>query len=139
MQFKKVTSIFLMVLILFSNLGLAVNIHYCHDRIASISLAYQEKEACVQETKTEKKCCAAKKQEKKCCSNSVVKAEKKYDNVLVQSLQLDLPAFILPAVQIPVFFFENEEIIIQQEWLYFYCDSNAPPLYKLYCQYLLYA
>jgi hypothetical protein len=137
MQFKKVTSIFLMVLILFSNLGLAVNVHYCHDRIASISLAYQEKGACVKD-KQEKKCCAAKKQEKKCCSNSVVKAEKKSDNILVQSLHLDLPAFILPAVQIPVFF-EPKEVITQQEWLYFYCDSNAPPLYKLYCQYLLYA
>ena len=55
MQFKKVTSIFLMVLILFSNLGLAVNVHYCHDRIASISLDYQEKEACVKEKKEKNK------------------------------------------------------------------------------------
>lgn len=134
MRLKKVISAVLLFLILFSNLGLAVNVHYCHNKMASVSLGYQVEEACVIE---EKDCCAAQKDHKDCCSDSVVKAEKETATVLARSHQSELSFFVLSTVCIPDFF-SVAETIVQQKWFCFYCDSHAPPLYKLYCQYLFY-
>jgi hypothetical protein len=38
MNFKKQISIFLAILLLVSNVGLAFNVHYCGGEIASVSL-----------------------------------------------------------------------------------------------------
>lgn len=135
MQFRKFISVLLTAFILFSNLGLALNVHYCNDKIAGISLNIQGKEACVE---TVKSCCAAKQDTKKCCSNKIVKLEKKADNVLTKSFQLDLQSFSLASiVKVPEDTLKNS--ITTKESPSFYCDSNAPPLYKLYCQLVFYA
>lgn len=135
MNFRKHISIVLASLVLLANLGLSFAVHYCGDEIASVSFQYQEDEPCVEEVKS---CCAAADSHDSCCSNKVIKVEKKTDNILVKTLQLDLEPTVFTVDWKPNFIvFESENIILNE--VDFYCDSHAPPLYKLYCQLVFYA
>lgn len=134
MQLKKHISIFLAFLILVSSFGLTFSVHYCKEEIASISLLFQEEEPCV----SEKSCCAKEDSHDSCCSNKLVKVEKKSDDILVKSFQLELDHFVVQSLWKSNFNYSYESKSVHN-LIDFYCDSNAPPLYKLYCQYVFYA
>ncbi|WP_264549017.1 HYC_CC_PP family protein [Flavobacterium sp. N2820] len=135
MNFRKHISIVLASLILLANLGLSFAVHYCKDEIASVSFQYQEDEPCVEDVKS---CCAKEDSHSSCCSNKLIKVEKKTDDILVKTFQLDLEPAVFSAYWKPNFIaFESVEIPSNE--VDFYCDSHAPPLYKLYCQLVFYA
>ena len=135
MNFRKHISIVLASLVLLANLGLSFAVHYCKDEIASVSFQYQEDEPCVEDIKS---CCATADSHDSCCSNKLIKVEKKTDDILVKTLQLDLEQAVFVADWKPNFVtFESENIVSNE--VAFYCDSPAPPLYKLYCQLIFYA
>ena len=135
MNFRKHTSIVLASLVLLANLGLSFAVHYCKDEIASVSFQYQEDEPCVEDVKS---CCATADSHDSCCSNKLIKVEKKTDDILVKTLQLDLEQAVFVADWKPNFVaFESENFVSNE--VAFYCDSHAPPLYKLYCQLIFYA
>ena len=87
---NNITGFILSFFILISNLGLAVNIHYCHDRVASVTLGYPESDSCNDDQGT---CCAKEDNHKKCCSETTIKAEKKSDNFVVKSISFDAQQF----------------------------------------------
>jgi len=138
------------VLILASNIGLALNVHYCAGKVASVALSYKQEEPCNDHHKqapnkhhdhAEKKaCCAAKAENhKKCCKDDVVKLQDKSDGkVIVKSLQLDLSAYTAVTEWKPSKVFYKAPALVAQAPS-FYCESHAPPLFKLYCRYILYA
>jgi hypothetical protein len=135
MQFRKSTSILLAIFILFSNLGLAFNVHYCKDKIASISFNTIISEPCVKDVKS---CCAVQSSHKKCCSNKVFKVEKKSDDILFKTFKLDFQQIFLP--EKPLFLAKNKLVFFSKKEIpSFYYNSNAPPFYKLYCQLVFYA
>ena len=135
MNFRKHISIVLATLILLANLGLSFAVHYCKDEIASVSFQYQEDEPCVEDIKS---CCATADSHDSCCSNKLIKVEKQTDDILVKTFQLDLEQAVFVADWKPNFVtFESENIVSNE--VAFYCDSHAPPLYKLYCQLIFYA
>lgn len=135
MNFRKLISIVLASLVLLANLGLSFAVHYCKDEIASVSFQYQEDEPCVEDVKS---CCATADSYDSCCSNKLIKVEKKTDDILVKSLQLDLEPTVFVADWKPnLVAFESENFVSNE--VAFYCDSHAPPLYKLYCQLIFYA
>ena len=141
MNFKKCTSLFLALLLLVSNIGLAFNVHYCGDEIASVSSVYNVEEVCeMPEIPADKACCAAEMaiNHKKCCSDKVVDLQDKGDDILVKnfSFQIDVP-FVATAWE-PLVFPTVPSVKALEQTAY-YCDANAPPLFKLYSQYLLYA
>lgn len=139
MQLRNKTAILLSFLILFSNLGLAFNVHYCHNKIASVSFKYQIDEPCQSFENASTSCCAKKTEShKECCSNKVVKSDKKSDNTIVDTFQLNLQAFLISQSFESSYEFIQEQIT-KSEKLEFYCDSNAPPFYKLFCQLIFYA
>ena len=141
MKFNKHIGILLTFLILASNMGFALNVHYCHGEVSSVSLAYKADAPCGANEKkeTKKSCCAAKENSKKCCKNNLVKLKNdKADNIIVKSLQLDLSAFYTVEDWKPVTFTTEEPILTAQNPS-FYCEAHAPPLFKLYCQYIFYA
>ncbi len=146
MMIRKYISTLLSVLILVSNIGLALNVHYCMGEVSSVSLAYR-----LQEPENEhhlhkhheadkKACCKAINDDhKSCCDNDLVKLQDNSDGkVIVKSLQLDLGAYCAVNEWTPVQFFANVPQLAQQQTS-FYCEANAPPLFKLYCQYIFYA
>ncbi|GEP49460.1 hypothetical protein FNO01nite_01320 [Flavobacterium noncentrifugens] len=139
MKFTKGTSLFLAFLILVSNVGLAFNVHYCGGNIAGISSVYPvDASDVVKEMPSEKSCCAPKATtSKSCCKDKIVKIDKKSEvTVKVFSFQIDAP-FVFenwkPIVFTSVPTVQNSPIPT------YYCDANAPPLYKLYSQYTFYA
>ena len=129
MKFKKHISLFLAILLLVSNAGLAFNVHYCGGEIASVSLT---------SIKTEKGCCeklASKKDS--CCKDKKVVLQKKIDNGIVKSFSFQFDyAFVIPESHSVVFV--GRDNFKNNSTLSYSCDANAPPLFKLYSQYLLY-
>jgi hypothetical protein len=143
MKIKKHISFVLALLLLVSNVGLAFNVHYCGGELAEISLDYKNSAPC-EVTKAEKQdtCCAASDEHEKesCCSNSKVDLKKSLsDEVIVKSFQLDLGFFtFVTEGKAPEALINLSDNNKKKDTPSFYCNSNAPPLYKLYCQYLFY-
>ena len=64
MNIKRCTSLFLAFLLLVSNVGMAFNVHYCDDEIASVSL-----NTATNSQEIEKDCCGKVERASKCCKN----------------------------------------------------------------------
>ena len=133
MIFKKHISIFLTFFLLVSNLGLAFNVHYCDNEIASITLSTVQSAQ-----KAEAACCGIVEKDSKCCNNKIIKAEIKADQIIVKALCLD--ADFLPVTYLwkPLVFVSKIKFK-KRDNLTYYCDAHAPPLYLLYSQYTFYA
>ena len=132
MKLKKCTSLFLAFLVLISSIGFALNVHFCGDAVASIS--FKKKHYAAQE----KKCCAVNEKDSSCCKDTVVHVEKKTPNAIVK-------AFVFQAVVpflSPNYSVVSSELILvkhNKKVLSYYVDANAPPLFKLYHQFVFYA
>ncbi len=134
MNSKKCTSLFLAFLLLVSNVGLAFNVHYCGGKVASVSLKTQEVSV-----SSEKGCCGkivAKKNS--CCKDKVFKFEKKAEIITLKAFSFEpYISFAIKEWQ-PI----NTLLITnfkRNQMISYYCDANAPPLFKLYSQYIYYA
>lgn len=119
--------------ILVSNIGLAFNVHYCGDEIVAISLSTKFKAAT-----SEKNCCGETERKSRCCKDKVVHLQKKSEQFLVKAFAFETNFFfILPSkktiIYLPV---RGLKKIKSTDY---YCEAHAPPLFKLYSQYLLYA
>lgn len=130
MKFKKHISILLTFFLLVSNLGLAFNVHYCGDTIASVSINTA--------ANSESNCCGAIEKESNCCKDKIIKADPKSDQLLMKIGSFEpnsLPIYInwAPSLFAALLHFKTRENTT------YYCDANAPPLYLLYSQYILYA
>lgn len=141
MNFKKCISLILAVLLLVSNTGLAFNVHYCGDKIASISSVYTTGRVCEMEKPVVIKPCCAKKiaeQHKKCCKDKVVNFKEKTDQGIVKTFSIQINKPFLIHVWKPILF---EAVIISDKVtvIRHYSEANSPPLFKLYSQYIFYA
>jgi hypothetical protein len=132
MNLKKCTGLFLAFLLLVSNIGFAFDVHYCGGELASVSLNTSAAAA------PEKSCCGSTEKKSSCCKDKVVHIEKKSDNATFKIFffQIAFPAVIqeyepIGILSIPNF--KNNQIIS------YYSDANAPPLFKLYNQYIFYS
>lgn len=134
MNVKKCTSLFLALLLLVSNVGVAFNVHYCGGAIAGVRLhsailSPDEPDGCCEQTKVAST--------KTCCKDKVIHFEKKSDDATVKAMLFELLAsFVLP-VQQPIIFsgLPNFKKAVVND---FYVAIHAPPLYQLYHQYIFY-
>jgi len=140
MKLRRYIGIILTTLILFSNIGLALNVHYCHGEVSSVALAYKTDVHTGYKQKGILSCGADVSNEtKSCCKNELVKLQDKTDSTIIKSLQLDLGTFCAINEFKPFTLYYSEVAAAKKETPSFYCDSHAPPLFKLYCQYIFYA
>ena len=133
MILKKQICVLLTFLLLVSNLGLAFNVHYCADEIASITINVAPSSA-----KVVDECCGIVEEEPGCCNDKIIKAEIKSDQIIVKSLSFD------PALHSVIYDWKPKVFISKNHFKQknnstYYCDANAPPLYLLYSQYTFYA
>lgn len=134
MKLRNFINICLALLVLVSNTGLAINVHYCGDDVAAVSVdnfkKVDDSGCCGNEAPVDDSCCKDKKVEIKKTST---------ENVLIKSFQLDLEPFIISEDY--NFTFNNFAFnqIVVRNVLAYHCDSHAPPLYKLYSQLVFYA
>ena len=139
MNFKKHISIFLALFILLVNSSASLVLHFCNDQFAYVSLVYQENK--LVDSTSEDSCCALETidtNDEGCCSNEEIKVEKKIEYSITKG-------FSNP---ISILFFENQTTAFSNQTCFlslakktvpYYCNSNAPPFYKLYSQLIFYA
>ncbi|NUM80807.1 hypothetical protein HUU42_08380 [bacterium] len=124
--------------LLISSSGLAFNVHYCGDTIASVSSVFSNEEPCEMEIHPEEKACctASSDSHDGCCSDETIQAD--FDDVVIKQLQFDFDyVSVLPTVEFS--FYTNRVDLINEQLFDYYCDANAPPLYQLYSQFVFYA
>ena len=133
MKIKKSITLFLAVLLLISNMGLAFNVHYCGEQIASISL-----NSVIASRQFEKCCVKNEILKENCCKDKVVNCQKKLDNLILKVFSFSTPFYFVinEKQQFKSLASENFECFHATSY---FCDSNAPPFFKLYRQYIFYA
>ena len=133
MNIKKCTSLFLAFLLLVSNVGLAFNVHYCGEEIASVSLKP------IASQKVFEDCCVKKvEKEESCCKDKVVNFQKKSDNTVLKVFSIYSPFYFI-IKESHTFVFSSKENLKSAQAISYFCAANAPPLFKLYSQYIFYA
>jgi len=141
MKFKKQVALITAFLMLVSNTGFAMTVHYCGGKISSISSGFSNKEFCLElEAAPQKTCCAKTDDanQKQCCSDKTVNVKGKAIDVIVKMASVDYAVpFIVPAPDSVIFGYGP--MLKTEKTAAYHCDANAPPLFKLYQKYILYA
>ena len=139
MQIKKHIALTLAFFLMISNSGLAFNVHYCGEKIASITSVFSKDEVCVMPSQNDEDLCCAKKEitHKKCCSDKEVNLKNKSEKFTYKTVSFNFDLFHFTSA--PKLTFSNviTDVIVTQNTSYF-CRANAPPLYQLYCQFTLF-
>ena len=131
MNLKKCIGLFLAFFLLVSNLGLAFNVHYCGDKVASISLKPN-----FSSVKSDS-CCGIVEKDSSCCQNKIVHFQEKSDNVVVKgfSFQYENPSIVIESkTSIPPLHYNSLDNYTPK----YHCEVHPPTLYKLYSQYIFY-
>ena len=141
MNFKKHISLLLAFFLLVSNLGMAIDVHYCGDKIASIQPVLWKTSD--EPSFSEKACCLPEKsnnlkEESSCCKDKLIQLDKKTENVVLKSFSFSLDSFYVLEEWKPVIF-SNASFVENNNLISYCCDANAPPLFQLYHQYIFYA
>ena len=141
MNFKKHISFLLAIFLLVSNTGFALGVHYCGGNVASVKPIFWKTSETL--NKEEKGCCPPKvatitNKKDSCCKNKVIHFQKKSGKVTLNSISFQPDFVFLFEEWNPIVFtkFSNSEV---SRIISYYCDANAPPLFKLYHQYVFYA
>ena len=141
MKFKKHISLFLAFFLLVSNVGFAIDVHYCGGEIASVKPIFWK--TVESQNTVDESCCPPKnssivEENAGCCKDKLVSFQKKLENVTIHSISFHLDFNFLLEEWNPIVFSEFP-IFESSEITSYYCDANAPPLFKLYHQYIFYA
>jgi hypothetical protein len=139
MQIRKCTSLFLAILFLISNFGLAFNVHYCSDKIASFSSVFSTIETEKNDDSPTNECCCVKKDKVSCCKDKVVDLKKDTQDIVVKTFSFQIDAAIINVKSSEIDFARAKKITSTSNITEYYCSPNAPPLFKLYQQYIFYA
>lgn len=131
----------LALFVLLVNSSASLVLHYCHDQIAYVALVYQENLSGT--ALTEDSCCAhesisEKFDEESCCSNQKIKVEKEIDYSILKDIKFQFEAVNFQDYsKNPLN--SSAPVVKSHDNLYYYCNSHAPPFYKLYSQLIFYA
>jgi hypothetical protein len=143
MLFKKHISLSLAFLFLVSNLGLSFNVHFCKDKIESITLenlfTSQEIEDNCCQIELKLPACCKKIEKKKCsCENKIIKSDNSSEKICSANSDLHFDSFVI----INNCFLTkcNSNAIYKSiENTTYTCNANAPPIFERNCQRLFYA
>src|SRR4051812_18539117 len=94
MDFKKHISILLAFFLFVSSSGFAFNVHYCGDKLASVSLKPD-----LSVHKTAKDCCGAAIEKSHCCKNKSVHFQKKSENTFAKVFAFESQNAVIGLIQ----------------------------------------
>ncbi len=100
--------------------GLNVNLHYCHDQLASISIVYDAD------------CCCSKESENDCCENQNLKVSQVDFDVLLKE-EADLDIVNWSSIVRPSLLIEQDHSYVFSKDEHYYIDRK-PPDQKIYLQ-----
>lgn len=133
MNFKKHISILVAFFLLVSNVGMALNVHYCGQTVASVSI-----KTIFINHNSENGCCGAVEKKSHCCKNKTVHIQKKSDVSILKSVDLQKTLPLLTPIWKPIT--GAATAVLDCTFLTVYCcNVHAPPLFKLFSQYVFYA
>lgn len=133
MIFKKQIALFLVFLLLVSNMGMAFKVHFCGNKVASVTLSIHEKTL-----DQAVSCCGVKAIKSKCCKDKLVQFQKKSDHFTSKIVAFAPCGFHFQS-EFPSKKFNLVDCFSVKPMVSYYFDTNAPPFFKLYHQYLFYA
>jgi len=113
--------------------GLLFSVHYGGEQIGSVSL-----DTFVSEMTEKGGCEGIVTKKDSCCKDKVVNFQKKSDTAIIKAFSFNPQFPFLIHEWQTIVFSSNTNFNTTQTTAYF-CDANAPPLFKLYSQYIFYA
>ncbi len=147
--YKKCTALLLAFFLMFSNIGLALNVHFCGEEKVASSLVYSNlvEEPCNHDEQydhseeencsVEKFCCGSSDNHSDCCKDEYITQDSS-DIITTKAFSFNVDAFVVSNNDFSFEFIEYQEDVKQEYFEYSY-NSNAPPLYKLHCSLIYYA
>ena len=134
MNFKKCTTLLLAFLMLVSNSGLAFNVHYCGDEIASVSIKTNKKSIVFEEN-----CCGITEEQSNCCNDKLFKIQETSDKFQENKSQIEFNSFIVENQTILISSNKNQNYKYQKTDIFYTFLDNFPAIYKRNCQLIYYA
>ncbi len=134
MIFKKCTTLFLAFLMLVSNSGLAFNVHYCGNEIASVSIKTNKKPIVFEEN-----CCGIIEEQSNCCNDKLFQIQESSDKFQENISQFEFNSFIVENQTILICFNKNQNYKYQKTDIFYSFLDNLPPIFKRNCQLIFYA
>jgi hypothetical protein len=132
---NKIATFFLAFFLLLINTRLVQNIHLCEGHICSIQTFFEsKKDNCCHEKDTS--CCSSNSEENNCCND--IEINQDLDDLVLGKSYLDFQLTFVTQDIYSICIWNNifrNTLNINA----FEIQSHAPPLYKLYQQYIFYA
>ncbi len=137
MNFKRNIAIVFTCYYLIICVGLTITLHFCGGSLSGFSTVLKDLVCSEQAFKT--LCCSENKEiSSDCCNDTILDLSEINEDSLFQEFKFIDQIVILP-LNLNYFFF-NKKIILNKVFLSNYTfDSNAPPLYKLFGNFIYYA
>jgi len=148
-MYQRVISILLAFFLLFSNIGLALNVHFCGEEKITSQIVYSKtiEEPCdhaktghihtEENCSVEKSCCGSSDDHSDCCKDEYISQDNS-DVITTTVFSFNIDVFVAFDNEL-VFEFSEYSEDFKQAYHYYSYNSNAPPLYKLYCSLIYYA
>ncbi len=134
MIFKKCTILILAFLLLVSNSGLALNVHYCGKKIASVSLKLNQKP-----NDLEKGCCGIIEKKTCCCDDKIVQLQENSDKFQKEISQIEFSKICFIETNKLVNYKTITNFKTQKSKTLYSFNDHIPPIFKLNCQLVFYA
>ncbi len=134
MIFKQCTTLILTFLLLVSNSGLALNVHYCGEKIASVSLKLNQKP-----NDLERGCCGIIEKKTSCCDDKIVQLQENSDKFQKEISQLEFSEMFLIDSYKTIISKNTKTFSIVKTIISYSFNDHLPPIFKLNCQLVFYA
>ncbi|MGE4346719.1 MAG: hypothetical protein AB7D46_04805 [Flavobacteriaceae bacterium] len=147
---KKCTALLLAFFLMFSNIGLALNIHFCGEKQITSQVVYSKTadEPCSHEKSHQhhsenevcsvgKSCCGSSENHSECCKDEYISQDSP-DVITTTVFSFVYDVFVVLDNEYSFEFIEYSDDVSQNYFQYCF-NSNAPPFYKLYCSLIYYA
>jgi hypothetical protein len=137
MKFKRNIAIVFACYYMLISVGLTLTVHFCGGKLASVS-AITQVETYTTLTTPESCCVEEVETNQDCCNDAIIDLSEIKDDSLFSTFNLS-QQFVGVITELPSVVFKTVEFKNKSALPNYTFQSNAPPLYKLYGTYILYA
>ena len=133
MLMKKSFSLLLAFFMLLSQFGFAFQVHYCGESIESVQF-----DTLVTQQNTEASCCGIMEKTSSCCKSKTIQLSKKSDTFIPIQHATTSAILVVTSRIITDWFCPSYGTAVTLTIPTYYWESHAPPLFKLYSQFIYY-
>ena len=134
MLFKRHIAFLFAVIYFMTTSGFAITIHYCGGKLEQITTSIEN---VVCEDEHLEPCCIESEADNDCCSSDTIDIEASDEKVVLNDLDFKIQGVLPHTSKAPHNVPYRRTLKTKLRNITY--NSNAPPLYQLYCQYTFYA